>query len=248
MIISKIKGGLGNQMLQYAAGKSLSIKLNTTLGLDVSWFNHKRAYCYLLPYFNIDNNIVKNYKYDFYYQESQDGEIKDNTLIEGYWVDENYFKDIRDIIIQEFTLKYPIDTSIIKPNSISLHVRRGDKVKNKKYIILTEQYYYDCVNIIKTEYNVNNIYIFSDDIQWAKNNLQLDNTVFMERHDSNTCYNDIILMSLCDYHIIGNSSFSWWGAWLSQDNKFTICPEYWMTEKEQHNYYPDRWMVKKEEA
>jgi len=72
-------------------------------------------------------------------------------------------------------------------------------------------------------------FIFSDDISWAKRKLNADDVTFVEENDYQTCYEDMHLMSQCGRNIIANSTFSWWGAWLNENNdKDVIAPQVWV--------------------
>jgi hypothetical protein len=88
-------------------------------------------------------------------------------------------------------------------------------------------------------------FIFSDDIEWVKNNLSFPkNSYFIEHNNGLESYNDMRLTSLCDHHIIANSSFSWWGAWLNlKKNKIVIAPRLWFANGDDcSTIVPDGWL------
>ncbi len=151
--------------------------------------------------------------------------IKKNTYIEGYWQSEKYFKNIEHIIRKEFSFKEEpneINKKIIKDietnNSICIHVRHTDNIKIKEGV-LPISYYHKAVNEIVKKINNPVFYIFSDDPEWAHNNLKLEYpTVYISHNGDNKNYEDLRLMTYCKHHIIGNSTFSWWGAWLGKKN------------------------------
>ena len=155
-----------------------------------------------------------------------------NTIYKGYFQSEKYFAHNRDFIInlfknknilKEIKSKYPNITD----QSISLHVRRGDYINLQTYHPLQTKEYYD--KAISKIGSYKNIFIFSDDIPWCKKNLNYKNTIFME---NNTDFFDILAMSLCSNNIMANSSFSWWGAWLNENqNKTVIFPKKWFGAK-----------------
>jgi hypothetical protein len=117
--------------------------------------------------------------------------------------------------------------------SVSLHIRRGDFVSNRKtneiHGVLPLEYYYEAIRLITNQVRNPEFFIFSDDIPWVRENLLVPKKVnFVEHPTSNRDYEDLILMSNCKHHIIANSSFSWWGAWLSQNPvKRVIAPREW---------------------
>ena len=165
--------------------------------------------------------------------------LKNNSYLDGYWQSEQYFMEFADKIRAEFTFKLPfseknaeIAANISQVNAVSLHVRRGDYVSNAKnaYIGLCSlQYYKMAIDHINREVNQPVFFVFSDDINWVKDSLVLDTkSVFVDHNSGEESYNDVRLMSLCKHHIIANSSFSWWGAWLNPNpNKIVIAPKKW---------------------
>jgi len=236
MIITKLQGGLGNQLFQWAYGKTLSIKYNTGLYLDLKSYvnqgsNTPRTFeLNRFPNFNHEEpqiefkntiQIVDNFNYS---ELSYNNNF--NYYLDGYWQSEKYFKNILDIIKNELK---PTDeilkklNSQIKKNSVSLHVRRTDYINsNGFHPIQPIEYYNQALNIIG---DYNQIIIFSDDIGWCKNNLKYKNSIFIENQ---TPIDDLWLMSLCEHNIIANSSFSWWGAWLNQNlDKKIVAPLNW---------------------
>jgi hypothetical protein len=185
---------------------------------------------------------------------------KHKTYFNGYWQNERYFKVIEDIIRKELMFsqvpsgKNASEVNIINSthNTVSLHVRRGDYVSevsaNKTHGICGLEYYYKALDLLKYRLGDLNLYIFSDDINWAKGNIDfLGNKVFVDWNDDNTNYEDLRLMSLCKHNIIANSSFSWWGAWLNLNpNKIVIAPKKWFADpiknEEARDIVPDSWI------
>lgn len=167
----------------------------------------------------------------------------ENVYLDGYWQTEKYFKDIESIIKEEFKFKNRLNdqnksliNNIKQEESVSLHVRRGDYIKNTEAAelhggICTLNYYQRAINIIKNEINNPKFYIFSDDIEWVKSNLLLDNSIYVDWNKGNKSYVDMLLMSKCKHNIIANSTFSWWGAWLNNnDNKIVLAPKKWFND------------------
>ncbi|MBS1565210.1 MAG: alpha-1,2-fucosyltransferase, partial [Bacteroidetes bacterium] len=121
-----------------------------------------------------------------------------------------------------------------KTNAVSLHIRRGDYVTvahtNQLHGTCSIDYYQRAAELIADVSPDPVFYIFSDDIAWVRENLQLPfPIVFVEGNDEAHAYEDMRLMSRCRHHILANSSFSWWGAWLNgRPDKIVVAPQKWM--------------------
>jgi hypothetical protein len=177
------------------------------------------------PYFHFSESILLSPK---------------NTYLNGYWQSEKYFSCIENIIRNDFTLKSipgnnaSILESMRQPNSISIHIRRGDYFSNpliNSFLgICSFQYYYDAVKLVAGKIKDPRFFIFSDDIEWAKQNIKLDFPVIYLDCDNKPSY-DLFLMSQCSNNIIANSSFSWWAAWLNnKPDKIVVAPRKWFAD------------------
>lgn len=293
MIIVQLIGGLGNQMFQYAAGRSLALHLETELKLDITQFQKIRGITpreYSLCHFRIKENFasrqdlqcarmsstgVRNFFVNIRCSLTGNKQISykkeprhfifdrdffrypDNSYLEGYWQSEKYFKDIEDLIRREFTLKKELDTSnaqvaenILDSNAVSVHIRRGDYVANPavfNYLgVCSLEYYQKAIECIAKKISDPHFYIFSDDTAWVKQNLVINyphTHVIINQGKSD--FLDLWLMSLCRHHIIANSSFSWWGAWLGTNaDKITIAPSRWanIPSGDVYDIIPDGWI------
>lgn len=208
-------GWLGNQMFQYAATRALSLDLNTKFHFPSkkpdlhSIFNTKSPDPIdevLSPYHETKYSYIPLPK-------------KDNLVFYGYYQSEKYFKHQENIIRQEFTFKEP-SNKIMPGGCIALHVRRGDYLNLKDHHpTCSMEYYNKAISIMPK----NEIMVFSDDIKWCKENFIGDRFVFSE---GNSFKEDLEDMTKCSYHIIANSSFSWWGAWLAE-SKLVVAPAIW---------------------
>ncbi len=180
-----------------------------------------------------------------------------NLYLDGYWQTEKYFDNIKDMLYKDFTIKIPqnqenqkINNIIKSTNSISIHIRRTDyihnKITNSIHGTCSLKYYKNCVNLITKEINEPHFFVFSDDHQWAKENLKLDYPMtFVDHNDASKNYEDLRLMSQCKHNIIANSTFSWWGAWLNQNpNKIVCAPKKWFndTSRNTQDLIPDQWI------
>lgn len=249
MIITKLQGGLGNQIFQWAYGKKLSMEHNTPLYLDLSFFNNQNHRRFSLDKFkNLEYNILDNNTKpsnvirvidDFNYKEFSYYDNR-NYYVDGYWQSEKYFKEIENTIKE--CLRPETPPTLIEGVSVSLHIRRTDYITSNGYHpIQPIEYYERALNIIG-EYD--KILIFSDDINWCKQNLKFDNMVFIEGQSD---VEDLWLMSMCNHNIIANSSFSWWGAWLNNNpNKKVITPSRWFGDHVNLNtddIIPNDWII-----
>lgn len=180
--------------------------------------------------------------------------IISRTYLIGYFQSEEYFKSIVEIIRRDFSFPRFLSIenedhaqNIIKENSISIHIRRGDYVSNKTvntlFGVCNLDYYYEAIKLITKSVKNPILYVFSDDLHWAEENLKTDyDTIFVKGNDAENSYEDMRLMSLCKHNIIANSSFSWWAAWLNNNaGKMVIAPKKWFANK-QHPQIPEGWI------
>jgi hypothetical protein len=273
-IISKIMGGLGNQMFQYACGKALANRLGATFYLDLRWFNKGNREFMLDKFPNIHYSSWEPSVFEkimqrigggaiSYIQESDYSywsgieHIRSSAHLSGYWQNDKYFFNIADIIKKDFNfpefsssdaknMVLKIKSSV---NSVSIHVRRGDYVENEKtnriHGTCSLDYYKRALQIIADKQKKPlELYIFSDDPQWISNNFNTYGytsiIVDIPQHKISP-FHDMHLMSLCRHHVLANSSFSWWGAWLSGNDGIIIAPMRWFAE-ENHNPSLESWI------
>jgi len=179
--------------------------------------------------------------------------------LEGYWQSEDYFdrnkNEIRD------SLKYPskLDPKnelaredLYSKNTISVHIRRGDYVMNpvylKRYGICSLQYYKEAIQYMTDKVSHPKICVFTDDPEWVKDNLVLPASYsLVDWNRGPDSWKDLVLMTSCKYHIIANSTFSWWGAWLGEtEDSIIIAPKQWYADNElnelKKNIVPERWI------
>ena len=163
--------------------------------------------------------------------------IQDKCYIDGYFQSEKYFFEIAHTIREEFKIKQPIDpqniylSKIIQStkNSVMLHIRWFDKVNNNSENNVARQYYITAIKYLKKINNNLYFFVFSDDLNLSKqllNDFDISYTLISNNNSNNYAFADLWLMSLCQNFIIANSTFSWWGAWLSNyNNKIIIAPK-----------------------
>ncbi len=288
MVITRLIGGLGNQLFQYALGRALAARRATTLKLDTSGYERYTLHAYALHHFNIPESFaardeirrlrggwiaerlprrlqkVNPFRKRSYILErrfSFDPEVldaPDDIYLDGYWQSENYFKSIEGILRREFTVRYPLSgrnqeiaARIADCNAASMHVRRGDYVSNPTFSqahgICSPDYYRAAARRIADSNPRPHFFVFSDEPEWVAENLRLDHPMtVVTGNDARHNYEDLRLMILCRHHVIANSSFSWWGAWLDANpEKTVIAPARWFAndEHDTRDLFPPAWQI-----
>lgn len=186
-----------------------------------------------------NENILNSSNYSYY---------------EGYFQHEKYFKHLKPLILEAFSLKVQFDEKnrkildkITQTNSVSLHIRRGDYVKldfvNKMHGTCSLEYYERAIQHIAKEIRNPHFFIFSDDIPWVIENLKIEHPFTIVDFNQNQSWFDMELMKNCKHNIIANSSFSWWGAWLNTNPaKIVIAPKKWLAKKQKCEIVPKTWI------
>jgi len=254
MIVVDLIGGLGNQMFQYAAAKALAVEKKQKLFVNTDAFKTYKLHQYGLHHFNISANIFeKPNKYvnflrrqlyasaqyrevEFSYNEAFFSLNAADIFLTGYFQSEKYFSRIASQIRKDFEICSPLKKNtkdlLLKMqaiNSVSIHIRRGDYIGNPVHETDNGAYYQKAIKTIQSAVEQPVFFVFSDDMAWVKENLFIENeTVFVDFNDALSNFEDLKLMSACKHHIIANSSFSWWGAWLDPNpEKIVTAPEKW---------------------
>jgi hypothetical protein len=177
---------------------------------------------------------------------------------EGYWQSPKYFIENERAIRDAFRFRDDISENAEKYlkkiqdcYSVSLHVRRGDYVSNKSTNIVhgtcSIDFYCQAVHYLESKFLDTTFFVFSDDLEWAKQNLAfIKKKVFVEKSVASRDWEEMFLMSKCKSHIIANSSFSWWGAWLNNSNdKIVIAPQKWFSDEsiDVSDLFPKEWIL-----
>jgi hypothetical protein len=181
------------------------------------------------------------------------------AYLDGYWQSEKYFGDVADVIRKDFTVKRAPSAAnaawldrIGATVSVSIHVRRGDYVTNadanKFHGTCGIDYYQRAVQMLSSRLGGRpEFFVFSDDPAWVRANLDLGSHPhhYVTNNDAQTNYEDLRLMSSCRHHIIANSTFSWWGAWLNASpDKVVVAPRRWFRadEMDDRDLVPSGWV------
>jgi hypothetical protein len=222
-------GRLGNQMFQYASLVGISKNIKT----DYSIPEHDSIVLY--EYFNIPNKFSNHQNVNVFYEDKYEfdeymfNNCDPNTDLFGFFQSEKYFKHVKGEIKKHFTFKDDLKEicksfilkNFLDQDVISLHIRRGDYLTDGNFFNLSIHYYMTALKLLPKF----PVIIFSDDVEWCRTQKEFESDRFIlsETYDEGM---DMCLMSMCKYHIIANSSFSWWGSWLA-DSKQTIAPQNW---------------------
>lgn len=248
-------GRLANQMFQYASLRGIASYKGYDFCIPKTDYGDKWKDNKLFDIFELKNtkNIgflavdfypEKQFHYDSEYVEK----CPDNVNLHGYFQTEKYFKHIEDSIREDFTFKEyilePCVNSFEFDDIIGLHVRRTDYISNSiNHPPCGISYYQKALEQFDTDIPV---MIFSDDVGWCQSQSLFKSDRFIISESYNA-FIDLCLMSMCKYHIIANSSFSWWAAWLAKSKK-VIAPSLWFgvngnTSKNQtQDLYLDDWI------
>jgi len=197
---------------------------------------------YKEPHFNFDPGVL---------------ELTGDVCLDGYWQSERYFKDVADIIRDALKVTLPmtgrnLDLSrrIGDVDAVSLHVRRGDYLIDQQVLewhgVCGLDYYRQAIDYIVDWVKRPEFFVFSDEPEWAKAHLEFDHPVtFIDHNPPDKGYEDLRLMTICRHHIVANSSFSWWGAWLASSNdQIVLAPHKWFAtdELDASDIYPANWI------
>lgn len=251
-------GRLGNQMFQYAFLLGLHVKYGYKFAIPPSEFKNAWIHHQLFEAFTLNSlkkeNIVSQSKdgfvreKQFHFDENIFNNASDNTDYLGYFQSEKYFEHCKELVKENFTFLDHIQQkcnnfmSRFKGKTVlSIHVRRGDNIGiPTMFPMPNKDYYKKCFEIVGDyDYAI----VFSDDFEWCENQeiFSADNILISKTYDevnynkdlnlvsNNSNLYDLCLMSMCDKHIIANSSFSWWGAWLA-NSSFVCYPDPWFGE------------------
>lgn len=298
MIIVNLFGRLGNQMFQYALGKVLATKLQTSLVLEDTYnkvdkdFNTEDI-LFLGDVFNIfddiysRNRIKIRFPYNYtprhlkyllrltglkphltikeVYEKSQAFradvlDFEGNLYLHGYWQSPKYFEGYEEVIRASFVFKKSLPTHlsglvnrIRNTTAISLHVRGQDYVNRPHNAAIHNvcglDYYKKAVALIQGKVADPYFFVFTDDPEYTRQFLMLDfphEIVTASLWNKDADY-DMQLMSFCRHHIIANSSFSWWGAWLNPNPDKIVCmPDRWFADEIKNqqiqDIFPDKWL------
>ena len=185
-----------------------------------------------------------NFNFDpYFYEYKKDAE---NTYLYGYFQGEKYFENVAESIKEQFKVKKELSDyakevkeQIKKENSVALHIRLGDYTQKKNYdlYVCTKEYYENAIDYIKNNIENPEFFVFTNDLEGAKKLVDFPKETFFVEKTEN--YEDLALMQECKHFIISNSTFSWWGAYLSEnpDKKIVVPDKFRRRQKEEPAIY-----------
>lgn len=287
-VVARIEGGLGNQLFQYAAARSLADRLQCNLSLDLRGISANGNRPYQLDLYHVraevaDAEVLATlppwrsfragrirqslsfllpgmfrspvfWPHSFAYDDRIE-RLQHPVYMVGYWQTERYFAWNRTRLLQDLTLLpgMTADAGLLQKirnsNSVSLHVRRGDYVSNataaQHHGTCDMAYYQHAIAALMQRQPDIEVFVFSDEPQWAADNLHLPVPAHIVDANPPECgYLDLELMRQCRHHVLANSSFSWWGAWLcAHAGQRVYAPGRWFTNPsiDATDIVPSRW-------
>jgi len=275
IITLHVSGGLGNQMFQYAAARSAALRCDADLVLDLSFYHRGRHRNFELNHFNIAAvssplprgkvaalmaGLISTlrarsvYRENSFHYNPKFEHVNAPALLQGYFQSYKYFQLHENQIRHELrppdvygAYNQSLANRIASNRSAIVHLRRGDYISNPKaqktFAECKIDYYKRALALIPTN---SPIFVFSDDIDWAKNNLKIsEGATYVGDGTPRTSIEDLKLMSLGYHHIIANSTFSWWGAWLAGSEKgITVAPSRWFVDEsiQDSDLFPPGWI------
>jgi hypothetical protein len=185
--------------------------------------------------------IIPGWEKRLFYFDERIFSLGPNAYLAGFWQNVNYFSSIAGIIKKDFALKDPLPErtqqlldEVRESDSVCVHVRRSDMAAKSFHGAPDADYYLRAVEYIARHASIGKLYVFSDDIDWCKNNFRFPHpTVFVgHEYAGKKGEGHLALMSACKHFIIPNSTFSWWAAWLgATDASVVIVPKQWIAQK-----------------
>ena len=278
MIVVKLMGGLGNQMFQYALGRSLAERHGTELKMDLSFLLDRTVRpnftCrnYELGVFQVKESFASAEDLQSFPPSPQrsrlarlfkllgggspgriserhfhfDAAVLDSPVpcyLEGYWQSEKYFAEIAPLLRADFALRQEpqglnreVASAITGCEAVSVHIRRGDYVADAKvaakYAACGGRYFTRAAELMLARVARPHFFVFSDDPDWVRQHFSIPHATTLVQHNGpDQAQEDLRLMSLCRHHIIANSTFSWWGAWLDpRPDKIVVAPQSWFND------------------
>jgi hypothetical protein len=292
MIVSKIKGGLGNQMFCYAAGRAVAQHHGVDFKLDVRGYPDQDGRHFELGRMTIRAETAgpdelarferhhprhmlnrmarklrfwRSYGQTLYFQQrgyAFDPEFRKvgaEAYLEGLFQSEKFFESAADTLRGEFVVRgeyldernLELAGRMKSCTSVSMHVRRGDYVDSPRYRHVVSPcsvaYYREALEWVRSRVVKPEVFVFSDEPDWCRNHLPLGaNTTVVSINGPDQPWLDMHLMASCKHHIVANSSFSWWGAWLGRsEEQIVIAPARWLNPDsplDGRDIVPDHWI------
>lgn len=286
MIITRLIGGLGNQLFQYAYGLHLANKYQQDLKLDIDYYDtiqrgvtarsfslhslidslpiatkqdkqHLRLSNQMFPVLRKLHRFGIHF-HPHYYLETQEFTVnypeavhRKGIYVDGFWQHIEYVQAVKSQLLEQVHADVPLAMQQYLSGAncfVAVHIRRGDYVMHPTHPVLTVGYYHQSLQLLKDQLPQNTcVLVFSDDIAWAKQNLEFNSVSLAARFvETGTDVEQFLLMKSCQHFIIANSTFSWWAACLGQQaHSQVFVPSFWISKPqfELKALYSPTWKV-----
>lgn len=215
-------------------------------------FNEKLGFWLRFHFYQFVNKHFRKYvrEEEGHLYEKEEIPQSCNLTLKGHWQLLPYVEKVKNRLhgcVSYKALDTERDRQIMKDikncTSVSIHIRRGDYLKENQYqVIKGFDYYRRAIEYIKQHCPDAHFFVFSDDMDWVKTQMTEKNVTFVDWNKEADSYKDMLLMSLCQHNIIANSTFSWWGAYLNaHDDKIVVCPKEWLVGESSESRVPTDW-------
>lgn len=270
-VITRLCGGIGNQMFQYATGLAVARHIKTEHVLDVSKYDYeKELRSYSLSLFRgVQERLTRGvtgrilFEGGLRFDPQLFATATDDCSLVGYWQTEKYFSELKNELKEIFShkLNIPDDTQETLTRihdaghrSTFLTVRRTDYVGSSYHRLLPHEYYLAALEKISEHVTDPIIFVFSDEPEWCRQNFKIPyETVYAGNYHQTTPQQlgredaELHLMRRCSNAVIANSSYSWWGAWLGNADSHgtVVAPEQWFgpdCKEDSRDIIPARWI------
>ncbi|MFA5283682.1 MAG: alpha-1,2-fucosyltransferase [Bacilli bacterium] len=287
MKVIKLKGGLGNQMFQYAFAKALQKRTRDVVKIDDSYYKvlvgdnirkvRIRRFNLSIPFASredvrslckvphesnplsfiyksgliLEKIINRSYYFERNRMFVDFDKLTKYKYFDGYWQSWRYVDSVRDELEKDFLIPKNIDLRtqmmierVASQNSVFIGVRKGDYGNNTKRFGCFDQEYYDkAMKIIADKIDNPIFYVFSNDIQWVKENMEFQKWNVVFREDYVDDFDELMIMANCKHAIIINSTYHWWGARLKETkDKMVIAPKKWFFDTDKIDILPPNWI------
>jgi Glycosyl transferase family 11 len=177
-----------------------------------------------------------------------------SVYLTGFWQSYRYFEAASNLIRTELAMEWtptPANAAwldrIRQSNSVCLHIRRGDYLKpnvQERFGICDWSYYDRAIEMVQERADHAHYFVFSDDLAWCRDHLAIDNAQFVDVNGPDDAADELRLMAACRHHVIANSSFSWWAAWLAhRSDQIVVAPDPWFDSAPMTpDLLPNRWI------
>jgi hypothetical protein len=267
-------GGLGNQLFQYATARALKGEKDLLLFDADNYKNDYLNRKFALEGFKVKGTVVSGryvkklftpktrlnqfvdalglfnlIQEDTYrLQPNIQDRVSMFTTIRGFWQSDKYFTRVRAELLRELVPKLVPERPpyLVQKNTVAVHVRRTDYLNDHRYGFIGEMYYRNAIEHMKRSLQNPLFIFFSDDLEWCKRHFGEQDCLFADSNDWLDDHLQLYLIAQCCHQIIANSSFSWWGAWLNQnDKKIVIRPAKPFQDESflYESHYPPEWIA-----